>query len=83
MNEYEKTIAEWIQENCMKGKTNIKLTPETSLLVSSILDSLQFMSLVDYLSEQYSVEIDEDDMSPDNFESIRTIAELISSMKAA
>ena len=83
MNEYEKTIAEWIQENCMKGKTNIELTPETSLLVSSILDSLQFMSLVDYLSEQYSVEIDEDDMSPDNFESIRTIAELISSMKAA
>ena len=83
MLDCEQTIIAWIKENCMKGKSEMELTPSTSLLASSILDSLQFMTLVDYLSEQYSVDIDEDDMSPDNFESVEAIARLMSNLKSA
>ena len=83
MNDCEQTTINWIRENCLKGKPNVVLTPQTSLLVSSILDSLQFMSLVEYLSDEYGVDIDEDDMSPDNFESVETIAQLIESLKSA
>lgn len=83
MSEYEQTVIAWIKENCMKGKIDLELTESTSLLATDILDSLQFMSLVEYLSQQYGVDIDEDDMSPDNFESVTTIAELIRTLKAA
>ena len=83
MQEYEQTIIAWIKENCMKGRIDMELTASTPLLITNILDSLQFLSLVEYLSETYNVEIDEDDMSPDNFESVITIAELISSLVKA
>lgn len=83
MGDYENTVLSWIRENCMKGKTEQQLTANTPLLATDILDSLQFMSLVEYVSQQYSVEIDEDDMSPDNFESVTTIAELIGRLKSA
>ena len=80
MGEYEQTIIAWIKENCMKGKIDMELTASTPLLVANILDSLQFLSLVEYLSEEYNVDIDEDDLSPDNFESVTKIAELISTL---
>jgi acyl carrier protein len=79
----EQTIIAWIKENCLKGKSELELTSRTSLLATSILDSLQFMALVEYLSAQYSVKIDEDDMSPDNFESVEAIARLIAGLKSA
>jgi acyl carrier protein len=83
MGEYEQAVIAWIKENCMKGEIDTELTASTSLLAADILDSLQFVSLVEYLCQQYGVDIDEDDMSPDNFESVSTIAELIRTLKAA
>ena len=57
VDDCQQTIIAWIRENCMKGKLEMKLTPSTSLLESSILDSLDFMSLVEYLAVQYGVDI--------------------------
>ena len=83
MDEYKQTIMAWINENCMRGKTGFNLEPDTSLLVHDILDSLDFMSLVEHLQTKYSIEIDEDDMSPENFESVNTIANLVATLTSS
>lgn len=81
MEEYVQTVISWVKENCLKDKPNIEITAETQLLVTNILDSLDFLNLVEFVQEQYSIEIDEDEMSPDNFESPETVANLIASLK--
>ena len=50
---------------------------EASLLESGIVDSLGILEIVNYLVESHGINIDEDDLIPDNFNSIRSIAELI------
>lgn len=76
------TVMTWVKENCMKDKADMELTAETSFFATNILDSMDFLNLVEFLQEQYGVEIDEDDMSPDNFKNANAVAELISSLKA-
>lgn len=82
MESIEKTVMDWVKDHCLKDKPNMSLTKETSFFATNILDSLDFLNLVEYLQEQYSIEIDDDDMSPDNFENAEAVAKLVSSLKA-
>ena len=83
MSDVTTTVIDWIKQNCLKDKPGMDVTAETPLLASDILDSLDFLSLVVYLNEKFGIEIDEDDMSPDNFETPTTITELIVSLKSS
>ena len=60
-------------------KTNI--TYEVSLLDSGIVDSLGVLEVVNYLVENHEIEIDEDDLMPENFNSIQSIADFIQKKK--
>jgi acyl carrier protein len=81
MDEHTQTIIGWINENCFNNKPSMEVTAETSLLSTNILDSLDFLGLVEFLQQKYGVEIDEEDMSPDNFESPSSVANLVASLK--
>ena len=53
------------------------VTPNDSLLESGIIDSLGVMEIVNFLVEKKSVEIDEDDLIPENFDTVVHIAQLV------
>lgn len=46
------------------------VTDEQSLLESGIIDSLAVLELSTYLAKTYGVEINEDDLIPENFDSL-------------
>lgn len=50
---------------------------DDSLLESGIIDSLGVMEIVNFLVEEKAVEIDEDDLVPENFDSVVHIAQLV------
>jgi acyl carrier protein len=60
----------------LRGKT---LAPDDGLLSSGLLDSLAIVKLLSYLEDEFDVEIDDADFDPENFETINSIAALISS----
>ena len=53
MDEYAQTVIAWINENCFNNKPVMDVTPETSLLDNNILDSLDFLGLVEFLQQKY------------------------------
>lgn len=53
------------------------LTDTAPLIDSGIIDSLGIMALLDFLEGQYSIQIDGDDLLPENFESVMTISLLV------
>jgi acyl carrier protein len=81
MSESTSVVIDWIKDNCLKNNPNTQMTAESSLLSSNILDSIAFLSLVTYLEGHFQIKIDEDDMSPDNFESPQTIAALVDKLR--
>lgn len=82
MSNTVEVVLDWVSKNCLKDKPGLVLKPETSFLANNILDSLSFLHLVTFLGQQYSIEIDEDDMTPDNFESAESVAKLVERLRA-
>lgn len=47
---------------------------DESLLEAGVLDSAGMVGLLAFLEEEYQISIDEDDMIPENFDSVNAIA---------
>ncbi len=56
---------------------------DDSLLDSGIIDSMGTLELVQFLEDDLGIEVSEEDMVADHFESIATIATLVASKTAA
>jgi acyl carrier protein len=59
----------------MERETTI--SDSDSLTQSGIIDSIGLLELIDYICETYSIEIPEDMLTPDNFDSLQGITNLI------
>ena len=58
-----------------------KINEDTNLFEEGIFDSLGFLSLISYLDEEYGIEVGNDELSEDNFATIRAVANFISKKK--
>lgn len=52
------------------------------LLAKGVVDSLGMLKLVSVIEEEFDVEIDDDDIVPDNWKTIRNIANLVQAKRA-
>ncbi len=71
------TIREFITMEILHGALASPLTDQDLLIESGIIDSLGIMSLLSFLEERFSVQIPSEDLMPENFSSISSIAALI------
>jgi acyl carrier protein len=53
------------------------LKDSDSLTQNGIIDSIGLLELIDYICETYSIEIPEDMLTPENFDSLQGITDLI------
>ena len=53
------------------------LGDEDSLLDAQLIDSLGILELVGYLEETFAIEVTDDDLSPENFDSIGALARFV------
>jgi acyl carrier protein len=51
---------------------------DASLLEAGVLDSLGVLQLVGFIEERYGLRVPDDQLMPEQFESIETIANLVS-----
>lgn len=65
------TIREFLKT--LVGK-DIKIEDDDSLLASQLIDSLNVAELVMFLENTYKVTFDNDDMTPDNLDTINAIS---------
>ena len=58
------------------------LGDEDSLLDARVIDSLGILELVRYLEETFAIEVTDDDLSPENFDSIGALARFVGARSA-
>ncbi len=74
MQNTQEIIMNYIKENFIAGRSvRVELTPEISLLESGIMDSTGILELVLFLEEQFSMKIEDEDITPENLDSINNI----------
>ncbi len=72
----EKQIRKFIEENfILDGNDNLSL--EDSLLEKGIIDSTGVLELVAFIEETYNVKIKDEELIPENLDSIKSISRFI------
>ncbi|MBC8186574.1 acyl carrier protein [candidate division KSB1 bacterium] len=59
-----------------------ELGVDDSLLEQGVIDSVGIQQLVNFLEEKYKIKVEEDDLMPDNFDSLSAIEEYVNDKKA-
>jgi acyl carrier protein len=54
-----------------------KIHDEDNLLESGVIDSLGVLEIVTFLNEDYSLIVEDDDLTPEHFQSIHSIANFV------
>ena len=49
------------------------LTNTDSLLENGIIDSVRMLELISFLEQQYNIKVDDDDLYPENFDTLAAI----------
>ena len=76
MSETEKKVRGFVIENFLFGK-NEGLQNDTSFLDSGIIDSTGILELVGYLEETFSITIEDQELIPENFDSVSNISKYL------
>jgi acyl carrier protein len=80
--EHVNTLTEFVRRELLHGR-NIALAPEEDLLGSGIVDSLGILRLVAFIEEQFGVQVPDEDVVFENFQSIHAMASYIAQRHAA
>jgi acyl carrier protein len=70
-------IRKFITDEILHDSLAITLGDDEPLIDSGIIDSMGIMTLLAFVEEQFSIEIQGDDLIPENFASISTITALV------
>jgi acyl carrier protein len=73
----EAKIRDYIVRNLMLKKSGVELGLDQPLLESGIMTSFGIVELVSYLESSFGIQIDDYDIVPENFQSVRTITKLV------
>ena len=79
MEQIKSGIVNYLMANSFMDK-DIHLNDSDSLTQNGIIDSIGLLELIDYISETYSIEIPEDMLTPENFDSLQGITDLITKL---
>ncbi len=71
--EHKQAIREFIVENFLFGEAN-GLKDDTSFLEEGIIDSTGILELVTYLEDEFSITVDDEELIPENLDSIGNVA---------
>jgi acyl carrier protein len=77
INQLEKYIRSNFPENINASTFN----PDVDLLEQGIIDSLGVMSLLTFIEEEFGLIVPDEDIIPENFQSIRDLAQFIHGKK--
>ena len=72
MSDNKTKIREFISENFLFGEAN-GLKDDTSFLEEGIIDSTGVLELVNFLEEEFSITVDDEELIPENLDSVNNV----------
>ena len=77
MRDIDSKIRKFLYENIDENELSTQLRPDESLIDAGFLDSLNFIKLLAFLDEKFGIVPNENELSPQNFDSINLIIKFI------
>ena len=77
----EADIAGYIAENILFSRTGYPYPLGASFLENGIIDSMNVLELVMFVEEKYNIKVSDNDIIPDNFDSVERLANFVRSRR--
>ena len=77
MHKTKEALRRFIEENFIMGARETPLADGDSFLEHQILDSTGFLELVTFLEETYGIKVEEEEMTPENLDSLDSLADFL------
>lgn len=77
MSQYEARIRTFLEENFPPADGAVVHAADASLLESGVIDSMGVLLLVTWLEQDFGIVVDDDEVVPDNLDSIAAIDRFI------
>ena len=74
MPSLEQELRRYVIDNFLYGRQDQELSDDDSFVDKGVLDSTGVLDLVGYLEQSYGVEIADQELVPENLDSVRRIA---------
>ncbi len=75
-----KEIIEFLYDDSLKDEFD-NLDYDDSLLELGIIDSVKMLDLINFIENKFNIQVDDDDLFPENFNSMNAIVYYIQSKK--
>ena len=70
MSSVKDVITQFIKDNFITGRSTVVIDSSVSLIDSGIMDSTGVLELVEFLEATYNIKIEDEDLIPENLETI-------------
>ena len=82
MTTLRRELASFIEKNLLGEERGTPIQDTTPLIEEGILDSMALMQIVAFLEERTGVRIPDDEVSPDNFDTIEAIERMVDRLQS-
>ncbi len=83
MDQIESEVRAFIVDNFLFGNTAEAPAPDDSFMEMGLIDSTGVLEMVSFLEEKYEIEIADDQLTPENLDTIHRIARFVASLRLA
>ncbi|HKK32643.1 MAG TPA: acyl carrier protein [Desulfomicrobiaceae bacterium] len=74
------SIVSFIEENFLFGD-KIHVSQEQSLTKNNVIDSTGILEIISFIEHSYNISVHDEDIVPENFDSIQSITQYINTKK--
>lgn len=83
MQEIKAAVRRYIEDNFIMGAGGVALADADSFLEHHVLDSTGFLELIGHLEETYGIKVLDDEMVPENLDSLDSVAAFVTRKRGA
>jgi acyl carrier protein len=83
MHDVRKKVRDYIVDNFIMGGDEARFADADSLMEKHIIDSTGFLELVTFLEENYAFVVEDEEMVPENLDSLDNIESYVQRKRAA
>jgi len=73
MEDIKQVVREFIVENFLFGDDSVNFAEDESLMDRGLIDSTGILELITFLEDKYGVKVDNDEIYPENLDSLNNI----------
>lgn len=77
MTSYETAIRDFLVTTFLPDMQPNQIERDLDLLESGVVDSLGLLTLISWIEEHFEIDVGDEDLSPENFDSVAMITEYV------